>query len=92
MKTAFFVIVLIAAALALAHAAFVPKDIDLSSVDPNHAKVLLGLAQHRCANSTEAECRAFFEPAPFDHCCKVPLTPRHFVHLAQLHLGPNFWT
>jgi hypothetical protein len=72
MKVALFAIVLLAAVLALAHAAFIPKDIDVASLDPQHAKVLLALAQHKCANATEAECRAFFEPAPFDHCCKVP--------------------
>jgi hypothetical protein len=71
MKFVLFAIVVLAAALAVANAAFIPSDIDVGSLDPYHAKVLLGLAQHKCANSTEAECRAFFEPAPFDHCCKV---------------------
>jgi hypothetical protein len=73
MKFVLFAIVVLAAALAVANAAFIPKDIDIASLDPNHAKALLGLAEHRCANATEAECRAFFEPAPFDHCCKVSL-------------------
>merc|ERR1712093_78775 len=71
MKVALFAVVLLAAVLALAHAAFIPKDIDVASLDPHHAKILLALAQHKCANASEAECRAFFEPAPFDHCCKV---------------------
>src|SRR3546814_9732345 len=33
--------------------------IDVASLDPHHAKVLLALAQHKCANASEAECRAF---------------------------------
>jgi hypothetical protein len=71
-----FILLAVGVCFALCTAASsAPLERDVSKLSPDHAKLLLGLLQHRAqktyVSSYDAVLRSFFEPSPYDHCCLV---------------------